>query len=192
VHPRPPQRAFTLLELLLVLALVAVLAALAGPRLSGALKGQRLDAQARTVIAYARKARALAAAEGRSYELVFDPVAKTLRLARQRDPLAAPTDEEDPEREALDENLAWARPQPFEEGVELIDATSTANTEGSAHSELEVETLDLAEAVAIRFAPDGSAQARELAFRSGTREVRIRVHAHLGRAQLVEPSEVPE
>jgi type II secretion system protein H len=187
VHPPRPQRAFTLLELLLVLALVAVLAALAGPRMSGALKGQRLDAQARTVIAYARKARALAAAEGRSYDLVFDPVAKTLRLARQRDPLAAPSDPEDPEREALDEALAWARPLPFEDGVELSEATATQNTEGGANSELETESLDLAEPVAVRFAPDGSAQARELAFRVGPREVRIRVRPHLGRAELVEP-----
>lgn len=192
MHAPSRQRAFTLLELLLVLALVAVLAALTGPRLSGALKGQRLDAQARTVIAYARRARALAAAEGRSYELVFDPTQRTLRLARQRDPLAAPSDPEEPEREALDESLAWARPLPFEEGVELIEATATQNTEGAAYSELETEVLDLGEPVAVRFAPDGSAQARELAFRSGERELRIRVRSHLGRAELVDPSEVTE
>lgn len=190
--PRSPQRAFTLLELLLVLAVVAVLATLAAPRMSGVLKGQRLDAQARTVIALARKARALAAAEGRSYELVFDPVAKNLRLARQRDPLAAPSDPEEPEREALDESLAWARPQPFEEGVELIEVTATENTEGSAYSEKEVETLDLAEPVTVRFAPDGSAQAREVAFRSGERELRIRIQPHIGRAELVQPEEVAQ
>lgn len=189
MHLSPPRRGFTLLELLLVLAVVAVLAGLAGPSFSGLLRGQRLDAQARTVIASARKARALAAAEGRSYELVLDPVEKTLRLARQRDPLAAPTDPDEPEREAMSEGDVWSRPRPFEDGVTLVDASASENTEGSAHSMLEVESLDLAEPVVIRFAPDGSAQAREVTFRSGTREVRILIRAHLGRAQIVEPAE---
>lgn len=172
---RPRQRAFTLLELLMVLAVVAVLAGFAAPRLAGSLKGQRLDAQARTVIALARKARALASAEGRSYELVFDPSAQTVRLARQRDPLAAPNDPEDPEREALATDLEWARPLPFEEGVTLREA---AGAQG--------ESLDLGQQFTIRFYPDGSADARQVAFQIGTRTLRVEVRPHLGRAVLIE------
>lgn len=171
----PRQRAFTLLELLMVLAVIAVLAGLAAPKLQGSLKGQRLDAQARTVIALSRKARALASAEGRSYELVFDPLAETIRLARQRDPLAAPNDPEDPEREALSTDLSWSRPLPFEEGVTLLEA---AGAEG--------EALDLGQPFAIRFYPDGSAEGREVAFQIGTQILRVRIQPHLGRAVLLE------
>ncbi|MBL4848873.1 MAG: prepilin-type N-terminal cleavage/methylation domain-containing protein [Planctomycetes bacterium] len=171
------RRAFTLLELLLVLAVVAVLAALAAPWLSGSLRGQRLDGQARTVIALSRKARALAAAEGRTYELVVEPELKTLRLARQRDPLAPPTDPEQPERELASEDEMWSRPLPFEEGVVLVEGLDG-----------EDEPFDLAAPIAIRFAPDGSSDACELAFGAGTKQVRVRIQARLGRATLVEPT----
>ena len=176
MHSSPSRRSFTLLELLMVLAVIAVLAGLAAPRLGGSLRGQRLDGQARTVIALARKARALAAAEGRAYELVVEPQLKTLRLARQRDPLAAPTDDEQPEREAASADEAWSRPLPFEEGVTLLEGLT-----GGA------ESFDLAAPIAIRFAPDGSADPCELAFQNGTKELRVRILAHLGRAILVAP-----
>ena len=44
------QRRFTLLELLLVMVVIGITAGLLAPRLTGSIAGQRLQAQARTVI----------------------------------------------------------------------------------------------------------------------------------------------
>lgn len=173
-------RAFTLLELLLVLAVVAVLAGFVVPRLGGSLKSQRLDAQVRTVIALARKARALAAAEGRSYQIVFLPSEKSVRLARQRDPLAAPDDAADPEREALATDAEWARPLPFEDEVVLEEVLGPDGA-----------LLDLTAEFTIRFAPDGTADEHELGFRAGDLTQRLLIEPRLGRARLLRPEELP-
>ncbi len=180
---RPYPRAFTLLELLCVLGVVAALAALAAPRLSASLGAGRLQAQARAAVALARKARALATSEGRAYLVVVDGEGRELRLARQRDPLAAP-EGDDPEREALADAF-WARPVPFEEGVELLEV-QVDDAEEPASSALGGAPP------AIAFAPDGSAEAAILSFEGPAAErLEVWVDGPLGLARIVRPEEAP-
>lgn len=143
---RPRPRAFTLIEVLCVLGVLAALTALAAPRLASSLGRGRLETQARTALALCRQARALATAEGRTYLVVVDEALGEMRLARQRDPLAPPLDEADPEREVV-VAATWARPVPFEEDVRVVQATVGEESTGGAAGR---ET-------AIPFAPDGSA-----------------------------------
>lgn len=175
------QRAFTLLELLLVLMVVSVFGALALPRMSGSLKHQRLQDQVRTTIALARKARALAASEGRAYVLVVDGEGRSLRLLRKRDPLAQ-AEGEDPELEpAEDPAPDWAQPWEFPEGVTL---------QGVERNEEQEETQE----AQIVFLPNGEAEAVRLTFGTGQsqdEQAVVEVLKPLGEARLVDP-DAPE
>ncbi|HBP23145.1 MAG TPA: hypothetical protein DEA08_35905 [Planctomycetes bacterium] len=176
------QRRFTLLELLLVMVVIGITAGLLAPRLTGSIAGQRLQAQARTVISLSRKARALAAGEGRAYELVIDREGKQLRLTCRRDPLAEADDPDDPEREAVREESEWSRPIAFAEDVTLSDLLLA----GEAPAE------DSGLLPAIRFRPDGTADDAELEFTlSGKDTVRVVIDPHLGQARVLE-EEVPQ
>lgn len=105
------------------MALVAgVLAAMVGPRLAGSREHRRLVDAGRLLTGLARQARARAASEGRTHLVVVDGLEGTARLARARDPLAPPSDPEQPELELLEEETGWARPQPLGDGVGLVEA----------------------------------------------------------------------
>lgn len=135
---------FTLLELLLVCALIAIMAGLVAPALSGSNARARLDAMARAIVAFARSARARASADGRAYFLIVDQQAKQVRLARQRDPLLAPEAEGDAETDgdAWVGGAPWARAYDFPEDVTCNYAattyqdiqTSTTSSGGSSGS----------------------------------------------------------
>ncbi|HZV02275.1 MAG TPA: prepilin-type N-terminal cleavage/methylation domain-containing protein [Planctomycetota bacterium] len=114
-------RGFTLIEILLVCLLVAALAAIVAPSLSGSNQRSHLDATARAIVALSRAARAKASAEGRAYFLVVDGERREIRLSRARDPLVAPDQAQDAEAEGDDwvAGAPWARTVSFEDGVEL-------------------------------------------------------------------------
>ena len=63
------ERGFSLVELLVVLGLLALLAALAPPLISGAVDGARLNSAARQVVAGLRAARGQAAASQQAVAL---------------------------------------------------------------------------------------------------------------------------
>ena len=158
VRPRRGRRGFTLVELLAVCAIAAAMAALVAPRLVGSQARQRVLGQARAVLAAARTARARAAVEGRRYVVVVDGTARTIAVARQRDPLAAPQEDGDPELEVVDEANGWSRPIPFEGDVTLAElsiapATSTVP-----------EPHDPLARHQISFGPNGDATAARLVF----------------------------
>lgn len=173
--------AFTLVELLAVICIVAAMAALVAPRLTGSQARQRVLGQARAVLAAARTARARAAVEGRSYLLVVDGTARTIAVARQRDPLAAPQDDGDPELEAVDEANGWSRPIPFEADVTLaeLELAPAGSTTRAPH--------EPAERHQISFGPNGDATAALLVFQ-GKRGDRIAVEVDptLGVARSLE------
>ncbi len=166
---------FTLIELLAVMVIVSALGALVLPRLAGGRSRDRVLAQARSLVSLARAARARATSEGRAYLVVVDPVAAELRLARRRDPLAEPTDPDDPERELPGEDQSWSRPLPFEDGVEVAEAQVL---------DLELAIGDL---VTITFRPTGEADAAHVVFegKDGDR-AHVSVEPVLGRATILE------
>jgi prepilin-type N-terminal cleavage/methylation domain-containing protein len=77
------RRAFTLIELILVLALVAIIVTIAVPSLSNFVSSQGVGNSANQVMALARWARSEAIGQGVSFRLNFDPVKQTYWLTRQ-------------------------------------------------------------------------------------------------------------
>lgn len=175
--PRTSSRrtGFTLLELLLVLLVVSTLALLVAPRLSGSTRLGRLRAQARTLVALGRRAKARAASEGRTYLLVVDGAEREARLARARDPLAAPDDEEDPEREAPAEGESWSRPLAFEDDVELVEVAVAE------------EERDPAEEVVLAFRPQGDCDAASLVLEADGDRLEVTLDGPLGLARVADP-----
>ena len=169
-------QAFTILELLLVMVVIAVVGVLVLPSISNATASGRVEHQARAVLALARKAHALSAAEGRTYLLVIDSEKRELRLARRRDPLAEPTDDEDPELDVPATQQRWARPATFFNDVELEQVTLG-----------EEEEVELGgEPIKIAFEPSGQADEARLVFLGPKGERRVvEVDPILGVARIV-------
>jgi prepilin-type N-terminal cleavage/methylation domain-containing protein len=78
---RPTRRAYTLLEVLLVLALLVILGALAAPSIDGAYGGIRLRAGADALRAALANARSHAMDEGRPYRFAVMPGQAAYRVA---------------------------------------------------------------------------------------------------------------
>ncbi len=88
MRPRPahPRAAgFTLLELILVMLIMAILAALLVPSLSGFAAGRRTSHAATLVLSLANYARTQAMAEGTTYRLNFDAGRGTVWLTEQKE-----------------------------------------------------------------------------------------------------------
>jgi len=84
-----PRRAFTLFEVMVVVALLALLAAFTWPEFSQAGRLEELDESARRMETVIQMCRAQAMNETRRYRLTFR-LDGTVRVTRQRDPLLAP------------------------------------------------------------------------------------------------------
>jgi type II secretion system protein H len=70
---RPPSsRAFTLIELILVLALLVIITAVALPRMSGFIRGRALDSEARRLVALMHTGQSRAVSEGAPMVLWID------------------------------------------------------------------------------------------------------------------------
>lgn len=72
--------AFTLLEVLVVLTVVAILMAVALPNMRGSREGERLRSAARELVAVGGYARQMAIAQGKPASLRFDPQRRVWRL----------------------------------------------------------------------------------------------------------------
>jgi type II secretion system protein H len=85
--PRPPLRAFpeafTLIELLMVMAIIAIVAGLLAPRLVGFTLGRSASNTARMIVSLTNYARSQSISEGRTYRLNFDSAAKQFFLTAQ-------------------------------------------------------------------------------------------------------------
>ena len=101
-----------------------------------------------------------------------------MRLARQRDPLAEPLDEENPELDVPAQPVGWAEPFPFYAEVQLqrIELGDT----------LEPEEGSLEEPLQLAFRPNGEATAARLIFAlpDGSDAVRVTVDPFLGVARI--------
>lgn len=72
IFNKPSKSSFTLVEMLLVLAIMGIITAITIPRLGGVLKGSRLKSASRTVIRLGRYARSMAVLHQIPAVVVFD------------------------------------------------------------------------------------------------------------------------
>lgn len=163
-------RHYTLLELLVVMALLSILLGFALPSVVGSRAAGRLDRQVQTTLALTRKARAWATSEGRAVVLRVE--ADRLRLVRARDPLAEAEGDEpelEPEREGAP---VWA--EPYVEGVSL------------AELEIEGELREPGdEAVWIEFHPSGGSGSALFTFSCKDLVTQVELDPVLGTARVV-------
>ena len=73
MHNRSHHHAFTLVELVLVMLVIAVVAAMVVPSLNNTARGRRMGDTASQIVALARLARTQAVTEGKTYRLNIDP-----------------------------------------------------------------------------------------------------------------------
>jgi len=99
--PRSNFRAFTLVELILVLGIIALVAAMVAPSLRGFAAGRRTKDSATLIVGLAQYARTAAMSEGRVYRLNFDPSARQVWLTAQSGAVFAPPTNEYGQRFSL-------------------------------------------------------------------------------------------
>jgi prepilin-type N-terminal cleavage/methylation domain-containing protein len=78
--PQPARRGFTLIELILVMALLTVVISLTAPRLSRFFHGRTLDSEARRLLALTRSGQSRAVSEGMPMDLWVDAEQGTFGL----------------------------------------------------------------------------------------------------------------
>ena len=106
-------RGFSLIELLVVFALIGLSLSVVGPSLSRSLDASRLKASMRTLLTTARQARSLARLEQREVTLTIDAFQRTYRLDGRRElpirPAATKIKVTGAESERLSENVIGIR-----------------------------------------------------------------------------------
>jgi type II secretion system protein H len=132
---RPEPRAFTLIELILVLALLAVATSLAAPSLSRFFRGQTLRSEARQLLSLTHAGQSRAVADGFPILLWIDPTQRLLGLQEEGTTRNGNAQDTDPKAEefAFGENVQ----------IEAVDASPV--------------TVNGQSLPAIRFLPDGTA-----------------------------------
>ena len=141
---RRRQQGFTLLELVAVIVIVATLSALVGPRIAGSSDRLTLAADARVLLAAARRARMVAISEGRACSLVLwqgDDTGWSWYLEPDPDPLARPQES----MAASDQDMPM---QQGEFGSLDLDTQIASLSVAGEPEEMETEA-------ALLFEPDG-------------------------------------
>jgi prepilin-type N-terminal cleavage/methylation domain-containing protein len=91
-HNKPPgrcaQRAFTLIELVLVMALLVVAVSMVAPRMADFVRGRALDTEARRMLALMHAGQSRAVSEGMPIVLWFDTKQNTCGLEEETPPKA--------------------------------------------------------------------------------------------------------
>jgi prepilin-type N-terminal cleavage/methylation domain-containing protein len=80
----PAERAFTLIELILVLALLVIITSLAAPAMSNFIRGRALDSEARRLLALMHAAQSRAVSEGAADDAVGGRKKRRLRTRRRK------------------------------------------------------------------------------------------------------------
>jgi len=109
---RSPTRAFTLLELLIVIALLALLAALAWPRMESQLVGSELPESAERLRSLVAMTRAAAIMENRRFRIRFEPEEQQPFIEFEPDPIRQPG-------QYFSVEASWAREPPLLGGVQV-------------------------------------------------------------------------
>jgi type II secretion system protein H len=130
INKSPAPCAFTLIELVLVMALLVVAVCMVAPRMSDFIRGRALDSEARRMVALMRAGQARAVSEGMPMVLWLDEKQNAIGLEQETPPKGG-----DPKAEDL----------KISENVQIA-----AVTQGSA------TTTTFKHLPAIRFLPDGT------------------------------------
>jgi type II secretion system protein H len=131
---------FTLIELILVLALLAIVLAVSAPSLANFFKGRGLDNEARRFLALTRAAQARAVAEGVPMVLWFDANAREYGLNADKSYV-------------LEDSRAERFPVEKNIGIE-IQHSAEARSAADA-SEFKNEKIETTGVYSLRFNPDG-------------------------------------
>lgn len=134
------QKAFTLIELVLVMALLAIVLAISSPSLSRFFKSRSLDSEARRFMALTRAAQSRAVSEGVPMVLWLQPKQRTYGLNADKSFV-----EEDPKAEQF----------TADETLEIEPRYSTDANAASTASQFKNEKLDASGLYTLRFNPDG-------------------------------------
>ena len=132
--------AFTLIELILVMALLAIVLAVSSPSLSRFFKSRSLDSEARRFMALTRAAQTRAVSEGVPMVLWFDTKQRTYGLNADKTFV-----EEDPKAEQFN----------VDESLEMEPQYSADANAVSKASQFKNEKLDANGLYTLRFNPDG-------------------------------------
>jgi len=133
-------QAFTLIELILVMTLLAIVLAISSPSLSKFFKGRGLDNEARRFLALTRQAQSRAVAEGVPMVLWFDPEKRAYGLNADKTFM-----EEDSKAEQFD----------VESTVEIEVQHSDAAQVAARTSQFKNEKQETTGTYSLRFNPDG-------------------------------------
>lgn len=115
------RRAFTLLELVLVMFVMSVVLAMVAPSLSGFGAGREAEYAGAQVMTLARWAREQAISEGRVYRLNFDPASQTYWVTAQIGGVFEPINHDFGQQFALPEFVVMAWDTPQVAGAHVID-----------------------------------------------------------------------
>jgi prepilin-type N-terminal cleavage/methylation domain-containing protein len=129
-HNNPVRCAFTLIELVLVMALLVVAVSMVAPRMSDFVRGRALDSEARRMMALIHAGQARAVSEGMPMVLWLDQKQNTCGLQAETPPKGG---------------------DPKEEDVTISDSVQIALGTSGSSSATKFNNLP-----AIRFLPDGS------------------------------------
>ena len=151
-----PRRAFTLIELMLVMALLTIIIAVSAPSLSRFFRGRNLDSEARRLISLTRYAQSRAVSEGVPMVLWID-------LRQDRYGLRQETSYTGEDAKAVD--------LPLAQDVHITATTMSASSDAAVR--LRPGVLTDPNRPTLRFQPDGSideTSPRRLVLRENTGE----------------------
>ncbi len=183
-------RAFTLIELTLVVALLGLLAAFVWPAFSGVEQAEHLSESARRMQALVAMCRAEAMNQGREYQILIRADG-SLRVQRQNDPLGAPDKYDAPQIDWVETKVllddVWVDSVQFlSDGPPPIRIVDEKIEFPQAVYDLTPVT-DYEHPVAIEFAPDGGCNSLRWVLRDERgRRLMLTLDGRLGRVRMEE------
>jgi type II secretion system protein H len=151
----PPRRAFTLIELMLVMTIVTAVIAVAAPSLANFFRGRTLDSEARRLLALTRHGQSRAVSEGLPMELWVDAAQGTFGLEAETSYTSSDA-----------KALGFTLDKDIQVEVINVDPAKTANAANTASRRMTRNLISSASQPLvvskhpnlpmIRFLPDGS------------------------------------
>jgi type II secretion system protein H len=159
------KRSFTLVELLVVLAVIVIVAGIAVPRIAGSLESRQLKEATASLVHTARTTRALAMAQQRTYTMKID-VNRGGWSIRQEN---GGKEKKGPVR------MSWLKGGRLPKGVRVVKFKTPESSEGKEGE--------------IMFGPDGTSSGAMIELGCESRTMALVIHPHNGRVVCVEKAE---